>query len=97
MRVSAKLSVGAVLCACLLTAALVSGCSNGKSFRDIFAGKSGGSEEGTFYAGVAGLKIYAKPRYSSAATGTLRLHEKVYRTAIENGIVSFPVTHTLHN
>ncbi len=84
LRVSASLSVGALLCACGLTAALLAGCSSGKSFRDIFGGKSG-SEEGTFYAGVAGLKIYAKPRSSSAATGTLALHEKVYRTAIENG------------
>lgn len=85
LRVSAKLSVGAVLCASGLTAALLAGCSNGKSFRDIFAGNSGGSEEGTFYAGVSGLKVYAKPRSSSAARGTLALHEKVYRIAIENG------------
>jgi len=68
-----------------LTAALAAGCSNGKSFRDIFAGKSGGSETGTFYAGVEGLKIYQKPRFSSSATGTISLHEKVYRSAIENG------------
>ena len=65
-----------------------------KPFGNLFGGKSDGSGKGTFYASAAGLKLHAKPHSSSSAVGELSLHQKVYRSKVENGFAYVKVAAT---
>jgi hypothetical protein len=82
----------------LLSAVLLTGCSSGKTlgnpFGSLFGGTDRGKESGTFYAAVAGVTLYSKPKQSSSAVGQLSLHQKVYRSKVESGFAYVKVEGT---
>jgi len=82
-----RMKGGSVVTAAVLAVTLVAGCSTQKisaGWNDV-VDMIGSKGEVPYFAGVAGLTVRSGPKLSAKRVGHLELHQRVLRSAVENG------------
>ena len=78
----------------ILASILLSACAVAETATQKISALTGGTEPGTYYAGVADLKLYPEPRFSEKYTAKLPLNEKLVRYKVERGFAYVKVAST---
>jgi len=78
----------------ILASILLSACAMAETATQKISALTGGTKPGTYYTGVADLKLYPESRFSEKYTAKLPLNEKLVRYKVERGFAYVKVAST---